>query len=402
MNLAKQPPSDMQPQNVVLALNIGSSSIKSVLYSDRLLPLLESRLVGIGTPQIHLSIRRPSDNVQVYQEDFTSASCGSFHELIERFLESIKRFLVPTHRLQAVVHRVVHGGDRHSPVVLSEAVRLELACLIPLAPLHQEENLSGIDLAGQYFPESIQVACFDTAFHRGHPKVADMYAIPLEYYDSGIRRYGFHGLSNEGVCLELRSEHPTLARSRIVIAHLGSGASLTAVKDGQSVACTMGFSTLDGVAMGTRCGQIDPGVLLYLLQERKVGVSQLSDLLYRQSGLLGLSGISSDMAVLLSSAESRAKEAIEYFIADIVKSIGQLAATMEGVDGIVFTGGIGEHATTIRTRILERLHWLGLRLSSPFGPVLTSPESSITALVIPANEELVLARHAFALLSNQP
>jgi acetate kinase len=293
----------------------------------------------------------------------------------------------PGWRPAAVGHRVVHGGTRFiAPVRIDAEMRVALGALVPLAPLHLPANLTGIDAAMKAFPDAVQVACFDTAFHQGHPWVADTYALPRDLHAAGVRRYGFHGLSYEFIVGSLRQRAPDLAAGRVVVAHLGNGASLCAIKGGKSVESTMGFSVLDGVPMGTRCGQIDPGVLIYLLRERRMTADQLEDLLYKKSGLLGLSGFSSDMRDLLASDRPAAREAVEYFVYRVTAAVAMLAGCLGGVDGVVFTGGIGEHAADIRTRIVGGLAWLGVGTRVP-------------ALVIPTDEEAVIARHVAALIA---
>jgi acetate kinase len=288
--------------------------------------------------------------------------------------------------LIAVGHRVVHGGTRFiAPAIIDAATRAALDTLIPLDPLHLPANIQGIDAAKKAFPDAMHVACFDTAFHQGHPWVADTFALPREYHAAGIRRYGFHGLSYESIVDSLRRLAPDLASGRVIVAHLGSGASLCAINNGQSIESTMGFSVLDGVPMGTRCGQIDPGALLYLLRERRMTGTEIEDLLYKKSGLLGLSGASSDMRDLLGSDRPEARQAVEYFVYRVTMAIGSLAAALGGIDGIVFTGGIGEHSAEIRERILGRLAWLGIG-------------GRVQARMIPTDEEGTIARHVMKLI----
>jgi acetate kinase len=254
-------------------------------------------------------------------------------------------------------------------------------------------------------PQIPQVACFDTAFHRTHPQLADLYALPWSYYDSGIHRYGFHGLSYEYIAATLPQVAPEIANGRVIVAHLGSGASLCAMRAGKSLDSTMGFSPLDGIPMGTRPGLLDPGVLLHLVNQRGMSGAALEKLLYKESGLLGLSGISNDMRVLLESGEPRAQLAVDYFVHHVAKQIGALAAVLGGLDGLVFTAGIGEHSAEIRARILLACAWLGARLDTEAnqtgGPRISLPDSAISAWVIPANEELMIARHTYAHVSEE-
>ncbi|KAF0124391.1 MAG: acetate kinase, partial [Methylocystaceae bacterium] len=273
--------------------------------------------------------------------------------------------------------------------------------LVPLAPLHEPHNIAGIKAAREAWPESIQVACFDTAFHRSHPFVNDVFALPRQYYAEGVRRYGFHGLSYEYVSTRLREVSPSHAKGRVVVAHLGNGASMCAIQNGRSVASSMGFTALDGLPMGTRCGQLDPGVVLYLMQEKKLGAEEISNLLYKESGLKGLSGISHDMRELEASGAAEAREAIDYFVFRIRRELGGLAAVLQGIDAIVFCGGIGENAWRVRERVLEGMEWLGVELDRPANErqreVISSAKSPVRVFVIPTNEEQIIARHALQL-----
>ncbi len=263
--------------------------------------------------------------------------------------------------VNAVGHRIVHGGvDFSEPMRLTDAVMEKLRLLTPLAPLHQPHNLESVDAAIAAFPDAVQVGCFDTAFHRSHPWVNDTFGLPRRYYDAGVRRYGFHGLSYDYITGYVRKNYPELADRRLVIAHLGNGASMCAVQHGQSVASTMGFSALDGLPMGTRCGQLDPGVMLYLLDHEKLGANEISTLLYKESGLLGLSGVSSDMRTLEASDDPKAAEAIDYFVFRITREVGAMAASMGGIDALIFSGGIGENSTTIRKRVADSVRFLGI------------------------------------------
>ncbi len=307
---------------------------------------------------------------------------------------------VPAMAVRGVGHRVVHGGAQYSaPAVVDEGVLAQLDALTPLAPLHQPHNLAGIRAARGAFPQAVQVACFDTAFHRSHDFVEDVYALPRSYYERGIRRYGFHGISYQYIASQLPLVAPVLAKGRTVLAHLGNGASLCALRAGRSVSSTMGFSPLDGLPMGTRCGSIDPGVLLWLMQNDGLDAAGLADLLYRESGLKGLSGVSADMRRLLASTTTGAREAVDFFVARVRREIGALAAVLEGIDGIVFTGGIGEHAAPIRERILAGLDWLGVtpdlaanRACDGSAAVrITTQASRVQAWVIPTDEEMMIA-----------
>jgi acetate kinase len=305
--------------------------------------------------------------------------------------------------LVAVGHRVVHGGTEFAgPTLVDDRVYAALERLVPLAPLHQPLNLAPIRAIRAARPELPQVACFDTAFHRAHPPLADLYALPWRCHEAGIRRYGFHGLSYEYIAATLPQVAPELAGGRVVVAHLGNGASLCAMRAGRSIDTTMGFSALDGIPMGTRPGGLDPGVLLHLLRTEGTSADALEHLLYHECGLLGLSGVSSDMRELLASDEPRARLAVDYFVHRVAREIGALAAVLGGVDGIVFTAGIGEHAAPVRARIVEASAWLGVVLDADanarHGPRISTGDCRVSAWVVPTNEELMIARHTMACL----
>jgi acetate kinase len=310
------------------------------------------------------------------------------------------------HRAAAVGHRVVHGGSEFTKAVkIDQDVYSKLEKLAPLAPLHQPYNLSAIKASADYRPDLLQVACFDTSFHRTAPPVAQAFALPRVYTDAGIRRYGFHGLSYEYVASILPEVDPGAAAGRTIIAHLGNGASMCAVKGGKSLATTTGFSAVDGLPMGTRCGSLDPGVLIHLMDNYGLDSKGLNDLVHNRSGLLGVSGISSDMRELLLSRDPRASEAVDLFIYRIVREMGSLAAAVNGLDGLVFTGGIGENAAVIRSRVCKDSGWLGIRLDEEAnkkgGPKISSPDSLVSAWVIPTNEELMIARHTLSLMEHE-
>lgn len=357
--------------STILVINAGSSSLKYATF----------------TPGPDGPVRDRSGSVDTGDTTLSAALASVVEQLGDN-------------RPAAVGHRVVHGGTRFTgPAVVDAAAREALAELARFAPLHLPANLRGIDAATVAFPDALQVACFDTAFHQGHPWVADTYALPRDLHAAGVRRYGYHGLSYESIVAALRRLAPDLAAGRVVVAHLGNGASLCAIKDGRSVESTMGFSALDGVPMGTRCGQLDPGVLLYLMDERQMTVRQVAELLYRKSGLLGLSGVSSDMRDLLASDKPEVRQAVEYFVYRVRMAIASLAAALGGVDGIVFTGGIGEHAAPVRADVLRGLAWLGVDFDeSTNSACLTRPSSKVAAWVIPTDEEGMIARNVINLL----
>ena len=309
----------------------------------------------------------------------------------------------PGARIVGVGHRVVHGGaDFPDPVVVTPDVVARLRALVPLAPLHQPHNLAAIDAVTARLPHVPQVACFDTSFHRGHSAVADLVPLPKEIRDAGVQRYGFHGLSYEYIASVLPQVAPNIAGGRVIVAHLGSGASLCALRKGKGIDSTLGFTALDGVCMGTRPGSIDPGVVLYLFQTLGLDATAVERMLYKQSGLLGISGISNDMRDLVGNGDPAARLAVDYFVYRVAKEIGALAAVLGGVDGIVFTAGIGERSAPIRKRICEASAWLGLEIDNAanehHGPRISSADSKIEAWVVPTNEELVIARHTGQLL----
>jgi acetate kinase len=385
----------------ILVLNAGSSSLKASLFEagDSSGPRfrLGGQVEGIGTPHLHAQAH-DDRRATILEERWPTGGAPEDHGRAIAYLVERLTADRPGWRPIAIGHRVLHGGFKHdAPIVITPEVRGELESLIPLGPLHQPANLRGIDAASLAYPGITQVACFDTAFHHGRPFEAEAYALPREYFDRGIRRYGFHGLSYEYITRELRRIDPNLARGRVIVAHLGNGASLCAVKDGKSVDTTMGLTPLDGLVMGTRPGQIDPGVLLHLLQEEGKTVAELSDLLWKRSGLLGLSGIGPDMRDLLASDSDSARQAVDVFVYRLTTSIGAMAAALGGVDGIVFTAGIGEHAGSIRARVCRNLAWLGLDLDEPANrsdvPLISTANSKVSARVVPTDEERMIAIH---------
>jgi acetate kinase len=307
----------------------------------------------------------------------------------------------------AVGHRVVHGGpDYDRPILVDELLVAKLARYEPLAPLHQPHNLAPIRSLLKSRPDLPQVACFDTAFHRSHRPVVDHFAIPENLYAEGVRRYGFHGLSYEYVAQRLNEVAPAIAKRRVIVAHLGSGASMCALSEGRSVESTMGFTALDGLPMGTRPGQIDPGVLLYLMTEKQMSPKSLQKFLYHECGLKGLSGISNDVRELEASAVPEAALALEYFAYRVSLHAGMLAAALGGIDAFVFTAGIGENSALVRMRIAEKLAWLGVELDAAANrdhrPVISGPNSRVEVHVVPTDEELMIARHTLDLLSSKP
>jgi acetate kinase len=306
-------------------------------------------------------------------------------------------------RLVGIGHRVVHGGVRFvGPTVVTREVLAELHALTPRAPLHQPRTLAPIEAIFERMPDVPQVACFDTAFHRGHSEVARLVPLPREVREEGVERYGFHGISYESIASILPQVAPEIADKRVIVAHLGSGASLCALKNRRSIETTMGFTTLDGLCMGTRPGALDPGVVLYLFQTLGLSTTTVEELLYKQSGLMGISGISNDMRDLLGRSDPESRLAVDYFVYRATKEIGALAAVLEGLDALVFTAGIGENSAEIRRRIGRACAWLGLSLdetaNAAHGPRISTPNSTVSAWVIPTNEERMIARHTGSLL----
>ncbi|MDV6343902.1 acetate/propionate family kinase [Nitrosomonas sp. Is37] len=392
--------------SIILVVNAGSSSLKFSVFrvddAGNLQLVVRGQMDGIGTRPCLKA--RNSTGTMLVESDFTISEVATVGDAIS-LVGTWLRERLQHESLLAVGHRVVHGGTQFSsPVLINTEIHTMLEQLIPLAPLHQPHNLAAIRAIREKQPQVPQVACFDTAFHRAHPQIADLYALPWEYYESGVRRYGFHGLSYEYITTMLPKIAPKIADGRVIVAHLGNGASLCALQAGKSVDSTMGFSPLDGVPMGTRPGALDPGVLLHLTNQCGLSSAELEKLLYQESGLLGLSGISNDMRILLESHESRAELAVEYFVHYTVKQIGALAAVLGGVDGMVFTAGIGEHSPVIRERILQACAWLGVSIDAAAnvrgGPCISSADSRVSVWVIPTNEELMIARHTLALINH--
>jgi acetate kinase len=386
----------------VLTLNAGSSSIKFGLFESAAnLPRLVAagEVDGIGA-DMRFQAKDAVGKV-LGCRDLVDASPSDGHEqAIDVILGWIENTF-PDVRVDAIGHRVVHGGpDFAGPVLVTSDVLSILEKLSPLAPLHQPHNLAGIAAAMAAFPDVPQVACFDTAFHRGHAFVYDTFALPRRYYDKGVRRYGFHGLSYEYIVRRMRDIAPTDAAGRIIVAHLGNGASMCAIANGRSVASTMGLTALDGLAMGTRCGQIDPGVLLYMLQHDGLSVDVVSDLLYHESGLKGLSGLSQDMRELEQVDDPHCRDAIGYFVQRIRHELGGFALSLSGIDAVVFTAGIGEHSARVRAEVLDGLEWLGIVLdpeaNARHDRIVSAAASRVRVYVIPTDEEAMIADHTIA------
>jgi acetate kinase len=385
-----------------LVLNAGSSSLKFCVFQRPRGEMwrLEARgqIEGIGTSP-RLSVKNASD--EKLADTKLDASIRDGRDAIDALAVWL-RSMYGGARVLGVGHRVVHGGARFDrPTVVNREVLSELQSLIPLAPLHQPYNLAAIDAVFDRLPEVPQVACFDTSFHRGHAAVADVIPLPREIC-KGLQRYGFHGLSYEYIASVLPEVAPEIAKGKVIIAHLGSGASLCALKDGKSVDTTMGFTAVDGLCMGTRPGTIDPGVVLYLFQQLGLTVKEVETILYKKSGLLAISEISNDMRDLLDRAEPEAKLAVDYFVHRAAKETGALAAVLGGVDAIVFTAGIGENSPEIRRRICEASSWLGIEIdeekNANKATCISKSQSKVSVWVIPTNEELMIARHTGSLL----
>jgi acetate kinase len=393
--------------DAILVLNAGSSSLKFSLFleqGDSLALSLGGQGEGLYTSPRFKAKDAAGAIVadQQWPQDRTLGHDGAIAHLAE-FL----RGHLGEHHLIAVGHRVVHGGvDYAAPLRLNAEIVDRLERLIPLAPLHQPHNLTPIRVLLANRPELPQVACFDTAFHRSQPAVAQAFALPASITERGVRRYGFHGLSYEYIASVLEQYDPHAARGRTVVLHLGNGASMCAIQDGRSVASSMGFTAVDGLPMGTRCGNLDPGVVLYLMDELKMDTRAIEKLLYQESGLLGVSGVSSDMRTLLGSADPKAQMAVDLFVYRIGRELGSLAAAMGGLDALVFTAGIGEHAAPIRERVCQSAAWLGVELdpdaNADGGPRISSAGSRTAAWVIPTNEEWMIARHTQSILKPSP
>lgn len=392
----------MSMGDATLVINAGSSSLKFSVFRETgagdVVATANGQISGIGTaPKFEAkgAAKQPlgAKSWGAGEKTDRAALLGWLLEWIESGLGGAK--------LTAAGHRVVHGGAHYAnPALVDDQVLAELAALTPLAPLHQPHNLAAIQALAEAHPELPQVACFDTAFHSKQPWQAKTFAIPRDLTDEGVRRYGFHGLSYEYIAGRLPQIAPELADGRVVVAHLGSGASMCAVHGGRSVDSTLGFTALDGLPMGTRCGAIDPGVLIYLMRQKGMDADALEKLLYNKSGLLGVSGISNDMRDLLESAEPAAAQAVELFCYRVARETGALTSAMGGIDAFVFTAGIGERSAPVRTQVAQKLAWLGVTIDEAANAAnavkISAPQSRIPVYVIPTNEELMIARHTRA------
>lgn len=389
--------------DALFVINAGSSSIKFKLYRalhDDISLLIGGALDGIGTrPRLRAKDHAGAILVERdFAPDEIATPAQAQHAIGDWVAPRLEE-----HNLIGVGHRVVHGGPSYShPMLVDDAVLKTLESFIPLAPLHQLTNLDPIRVVRERRPDLPQVACFDTAFHRGHPEISDRFALPRALYDDGVRRYGFHGLSYEYVSGALRDLLPEVASGRVVIAHLGSGASICGLLDGKSMESTMGFTALDGLPMGTRCGALDAGVVLHLIEQKGMSAAEVGHMLYHDSGLLGLSGLSNDMRELLASDEQPAVMAVEFFALKVAQAVATLAVTLGGLDGLVFTAGIGEHSPQVRARVVERLGFLGLSLDGAANdadtPRIDHIDSHVPILVIPTDEERMIGLHTLRLL----
>jgi acetate kinase len=388
--------------DVILVLNAGSSSIKFSAFDvegDALELVTHGQVEALFSAPHFVAYDRRGEKSA---EHSWGEGAKLQHAEAIAHLGAYLRGHGAGHRLVGVGHRVVHGGARFTkPVLTSPEVLDELDKLTPLAPLHQPHNLRPIRIVAERNPGLPQVACFDTAFHHGHPFTTATFGLPRRYFAAGVRRYGFHGLSYEYIAARLAATEPALAAGRVVVAHLGNGASMCALRAGRSVATTMSFTALDGLPMGTRCGQLDPGAVLYMMAQENRGAEEIQRILYDESGLRGLSGLSHDMRVLEESGQPAAAEAIAYFVHRVRYELGGLASVLGGLDGLVFCGGIGEHAAMVREQALTGLEWLGVTLDRAAnragGPLLSTPASRVRVLVIPTDEEAMIARHTAAL-----
>ena len=386
-----------------VVLNAGSSSLKFCVYGrpepDRWQLDARGLVEGIGTSP-RFTARDGTGHI--LGEQRVDSEVHDARTALD-FVATWLRVRYNAARVLGVGHRVVHGGARYTgPTIVTPEVLDNLRRLIPLAPLHQPYNIAAIEAVSDRLPDVPQVACFDTSFHRGQPAVAEIVPLPRDLCRAGIQRYGFHGLSYEYIASVLPQVAPEIASGRVIVAHLGSGASMCALKNGRSIDSTLSFTALDGLCMGTRPGTVDPGVILYLFQQLGLSAAEVETILYKKSGLLGISGISNDMRDLLASREPAARLAVDYFVYRAAQAIGALSAVLGGIDGLVFTAGIGENSPEIRQRISEASAWLGVSIdpdaNTGKGPRISTADSAVSAWVVPTNEELMIARHTGKLL----
>ncbi|WP_319533072.1 acetate/propionate family kinase [uncultured Cohaesibacter sp.] len=391
-------------KGALLVLNSGSSSVKFSIFQlegGAVEPLFAGQLTGIGTDAV---LKAKSEAGELLaKESWAEYDKGNVPSILPHLLEWIEKNLPADLPLIGAGHRVVHGGEKFDkPVLVEGSVLEELASFSPLAPLHQPQNVAAIKALADSRPELPQVACFDTAFHQTMPEISTTYAIPKRFTEAGVRRYGFHGLSYEYIAHNLSETKPDLAKGRVVVAHLGNGASLTGLKNGVSIDTSMGFSALEGVPMGTRPGSIDPGILIYLMRENGMDADDLEKVLYHESGLLGVSGISNDMRDLEDNTDPAAVLAVDLFCSRVAKQIASLAVSIGGIDALVFTAGIGEHGPILRKKVLDMLGWMGFAIDDAKNDANAheiSAEGSIPTFIIPTDEEVMIARHTVRLLT---
>lgn len=402
----------MSMSDLLLVLNAGSSSIKFTVFcvesagleAVEPIEIIHGQVEGIGNRPL---FKARNEQGAVLADSCLNKELVGHHAALEYLLAWLD-FHLPEGQVVAVGHRVVHGGsERSAPGIVDEELMQALETLIPLVPLHQPHNLEGIRVLSKERPNIPQIVCFDTAFHRHCAELTRHFGLPDELFQEGVKRYGFHGISYEYIADVMAAQTPELANKKVVILHLGNGCSMCAMENGKSVDTTMGFSALDGLLMGTRCGSLDPGVLLYLMREKNMDVTQLENLLYKESGLLGVSGVSNDMRELMASDKPQAKLAVDLFVYRIQRELGSLIATLGGIDALVFTAGIGENSAEIRRRVCHDAKWIGVQLDAggytEGGAVvdISSAESKVSVLVIPTNEELMIAKHVLAITHHQ-
>lgn len=391
-------------KEAILVINAGSSSIKFSSFvgtNGDFHQEFRGQIEGIG---VHPTFVAKNETGSVLEKKDWQNSSEINHEFLMKYLLNWLNGNLKGAHIKAAGHRVVHGGSQFAaPMLITDQILMELDKLVPLAPLHQPHNLSAIRALKKAFPDLPQVACFDTAFHRTNPAVLQHFFIPRELEEKdGVKRYGFHGLSYEYIAKSLKTLAPEVADKRVIVAHLGSGSSMCAIQNGKSVSTSMGLTALDGLPMGTRPGNLDAGVVLYLMREKKMDADALENLFYKKSGLLGLSGVSNDMRVLEESQDPKAAETIDAFVWKVCQMTGSLAALIGGIDAFVFTAGIGENSNLIRQMVLERLAWMGIEFDEAAnksrGPRLSKVGSKVSAWVIPTNEELMIAQHTMKLM----
>jgi acetate kinase len=397
------------PENMVVTFNAGSSSLRCgvfLLTDEGPLQIRNFHVRGLPDTMI-LTERDPLAGTQQETDLGAPENANRAHPEALTHMFSRLDDVSDLGEICAFSHRIVHGGaDYAAPVLIDDTILERLKTLEPLAPSHQPHNLRPIRRVQEHYPDAPQIACFDTAFHRTQPRRAQIFGLPRALTDDGILRYGFHGLSYDYIAHKLQRSYPDLAAKRIIIAQLGHGVSMCAIKGGQSIATTMGLTALDGLPMGQRCGALDPGVVLHLIMDRGYAPEDLRALLYERSGLLGVSGVSGEMNDLLASDHPDAAEAVEFFVYQCGRNFGSLAAALRGVDAVVLTGGMGEHIPALRAQLVRELAWLGADLDEAAnangGPYLTTPESRFPVLMLPTDEERVLARSAYEVLADRP